>query len=75
MEIEQAAGVVVARRRCTLAEAFDEILNASTRHRLPPLRIARALVALADHGDLHDHHAVAAARYEWGPLIELAVAP
>ena len=31
------------------------------------------LVALAEHGDLHDHHAVAAARYEWGPLMELAV--
>ncbi len=73
MEIGQAAGVVVALRRCTLAEAFDEILDASKRHRVPPVRIARTLVALAEHGDLHDHHAVAAARYEWGALMELAV--
>jgi hypothetical protein len=73
VEIERAADVMVALRRCTVAEAFDEILRASTRHRVPPVRVARALVALAEHGGSHDHHAVAAVRYEWGSLIDLAV--
>jgi hypothetical protein len=38
---------------------------------VPALRIASTLVALAEHtGDEHDHHAIAAARYEWGSLME-----
>ena len=71
MEIDQAASVLVALRRCTTDEAFNEILGASKRHRVPALRVARALVALAeDTGDDHDRHAIAAARYEWGSLME-----
>ncbi|OBK74915.1 ANTAR domain-containing protein [Mycobacterium sp. 1274761.0] len=73
MEIEQAAGVVVALRQCTLAEAFDEILQAARRHHVPPVRMARGLVALANHSDPHDHHGLAAARYEWGALMAMAV--
>ncbi len=72
MEIDRAAGVLVALRQCTLAEAFDELLDASKRHRVPPLGIARALVALAV-GDEHDDAATAAARYEWGSLMESQV--
>jgi ANTAR domain len=70
MEIEQAAGVLAALRRCTTNEAFDEILSVSKRHRVPALRVARALIALAEQTDEHDHHAIAAARYEWGSLME-----
>jgi hypothetical protein len=73
MEIEQAAGVVVALRQCTLAEAFDELLDASQRHRVPPLAVARALVALAEGIGHDDHTATAAARYEWGQLVEARV--
>ena len=37
MEIDQAAGVLVARRRCTSDEGFDELVDASNRHRFPTL--------------------------------------
>jgi hypothetical protein len=73
MEIDRAAGALVALRRCGIDEAFDEIVDASKRHRIPPLRIARALVALAGGTDHDDGPAIAAARYEWGSLIEPTV--
>jgi ANTAR domain len=76
MDIDQAAGVLVAYRRCTVDEAFEEIVNASQRHRVPTLRIARALVRLAEYAeDGEDPNATSAARYEWGSLMEPAVWP
>jgi len=73
MEMDRAAGVLVAWRRCAVSEAFDEILDASKRHRVSPLGVARALVALAEHDGTP---AASAARYEWGNLMEsIAVAP
>jgi AmiR/NasT family two-component response regulator len=48
MEMDRAAGVLVALRRCAVSEAFDEISDASKRHRVSPLGVARALVALAE---------------------------
>jgi ANTAR domain len=72
MEMDRAVGVLVALRRCTLDEASDELLDAAKRHRLPPLTVARALVALAeDCGG--DDPATAAVRYEWGLLFESQV--
>ena len=72
--LDRAAGVLVALCHCTSDEAFDEILSASKRHRVPALRVACALVTLAQQtGDEHDHHAIAAARYERGSLMEPAV--
>jgi ANTAR domain len=70
MDIDRAAGVLVLLRRCTLAEAFDELLDASKRHRVSPLGIARALVALAVGTEHDDQAAAAAARYEWGSVVE-----
>jgi hypothetical protein len=61
MELYRAVGVLVALRPCTLDEAFDELLDASKRHRGPPLGVARALVALAE-GVGHDEARSAAAR-------------
>jgi hypothetical protein len=76
MEMDRAAGVLVALRRCAVTEAFDEILDASKRHRVSPLGVARALVALADGGVDDGTPAASAARYEWGNLMEsIAVAP
>ena len=49
--------------------AFEEIVSASKRHRVPTLSIAAALVALAHYSPLDDD-ATAAARYEWGSLLE-----
>ena len=69
--LDRAEGVLVALRRCTIDAAFNEIVNASKRHRVPTLCIARALVALAQETPLDDD-ATAAARYEWGSLLEEA---
>jgi hypothetical protein len=70
MDIDRAAGVLVALRRGPLDEAFDEIVDAAQRHRVEPVRIARALVALAEGAGYDDDPATAAARYEWGTLLE-----
>ena len=70
--LDRAEGVLIAMRRCTTEAAFAEIVRASKRHRVPTLRIAAALVALVQ-GDPLDDDASAAARYEWGSLLELPV--
>jgi hypothetical protein len=45
-------------------------VDAAKRHRVEPVRIARALVALAEGTRHDDGPAIAAARYEWGTLME-----
>jgi AmiR/NasT family two-component response regulator len=67
--LDRAEGVLIAFRRCTTDVAFAEIVSASKRHRVPTLRIAAALVALAQNSP-QDDDATAAARYEWGSLLE-----
>ena len=69
--LDRAEGVLMALRRCTVDAAFDEIVSASKRHRVPTLRMADALVALAANA-AHDGDATVAARYEWGSLLEQA---
>ena len=73
MEIDRAVGVLVTLRRCALDEASDELLEAAKRHRLTPLAMARALVALAEGVGNDDAPSVQAARYEWGLLLERQV--
>ena len=69
--LDRAEGVLIALRHCTTEAAFGEIVRASKRHRVSTLRMAAALVALAQDSPL-DGDASAAARYEWGLLIEQA---
>jgi hypothetical protein len=66
--LDRAQGVLIALRRCTVAAALEEIGRASKRHPVPRLRIAAALVALAQDSPLDDD--ATAARYEWGSLFE-----
>lgn len=73
--LARAEGVLVGLRRCTTDEAFYEILDAAGRHHVPPLRVARALVAVAASDGNNDYSAIAIARYEWGPLLVSAGAP
>jgi AmiR/NasT family two-component response regulator len=69
--LDRAEGVLMALRRCTIDAAFDEIVDASKRHHVPPLRIAKALVSLAAAANVaFDDDATAAARYEWGELFQ-----
>jgi hypothetical protein len=70
--LDRAEGVLIALRRCTTDAAFAEIVRASKRHRVPTLRIATALVAMAQGAPLDDD-ATAAARYEWGSLLDDAI--
>jgi hypothetical protein len=72
MELDRAMGVIVALRRCNCEDAGDELLAASKRHRVPPVAVARALVALAEGSRADDGPATSAARYEWGSLMEQA---
>jgi hypothetical protein len=67
--LDRVEGVLIVPRRCTTDAAFGEIVRASKRHRVPTLRIAAALVALAQGSPLDDD-ATDAARYEWGVLLE-----
>ena len=67
--LDRAEGVLIALRRCTTDAAFSEIVRASKRHRIPTLRIASALVAMVQ-GSAADGDATAAARYEWGALLD-----
>jgi hypothetical protein len=70
--LDRAAGVLIALRRCTTDAAFAEIERASNRHRVPTVRIAAALVAMVQAVP-QDDDAAAAARYEWGSLLDLPV--
>jgi hypothetical protein len=72
--LDRAEGVLLALRRCSIDEAFSEIIRASKRHHIPTFCIASALVALAENSaGPPDPHATAAARYEWGSLLESGV--
>lgn len=46
--LDRAEGILVGLRRCRVESAFDEIVGASQQHVAPALRVARALVELAE---------------------------
>jgi hypothetical protein len=69
--LDRAEGVLIALRHCSMDAAFGEIVRASKRHRVPPLSMAAALVALAQDSTIDDD-AISAARREWGTLLEVA---
>ena len=69
--LDRAEGILVGLRRCTINDAFDEIVAASKRHRVPTLSMARALVALAENRGMETENTAGfAARYEWASLFE-----
>jgi hypothetical protein len=66
-----AEGVLVALRRCSLDEAFIDIVETAKRHNVAPLGLADALVAIAEN-DLTrylDDDVIAAADRAWGALL------
>jgi hypothetical protein len=67
--LDRAVGVLVGLRRCTIDAAFEEIVAASQRHNVPALRVAEALVELAEGKDPHDADAAAVARTEWSGML------
>lgn len=66
-----AQGVLVALRRCSLNEAFIDIVETAKRHNVAPLGLADALVAIAgnDLPQYFDDDVIAAAHHAWGGLL------
>ena len=72
--LDTARGILIGVRRCPSEAAFDELLSAATRHGVPVVALAWALLRLADDADDRgaSSHAFAdaksAAQHEWGRL-------
>jgi hypothetical protein len=68
--LDTAKGIVVAFRRCSTHEAFADIVEKAHRHRVGPICLAEALVAIAQNtSTCHlDGDAVMAARAMWMEL-------
>ncbi len=66
-----AEGVLVALRRCSLDEAFIDIVETAKRHNVSPLGLADALVAVAENAlPRHfDEDVIAAVHRAWGGLL------
>jgi hypothetical protein len=67
-----AEGVLVALRRCSIDDAFIDIVLAAKRHNVAPLGLAGALVTIAQNDSTRglDDNVVAAARHTWGTLLD-----
>jgi hypothetical protein len=69
--LDTAKGILIGLRRCPSESAFDELISAAQRRKLPVFAMAWALVHLADGGEKSAQtcaDAEAAAREEWGQL-------
>jgi hypothetical protein len=66
--LDRAEGILVGLRRCTVDAAFGEIIGASRRHTVPALRVAQALVELAEGRPPRDDDAAWVVRTEWSTL-------
>lgn len=69
--LDRAEGVLMALRRCSCDDAFDELLEAARRQHVPVFTIATALVELVygTGSSGSDPAAAAAADRQWGDLI------
>jgi len=75
--LETARGILIGLRRCDSEAAFQELLVAAQRHRIPVFAMAWALVHLTCGGDKSPealNAAQSAARHEWGGLFAEPVA-
>jgi hypothetical protein len=75
--LDTARGILIGLRRCGSEAAFQELLVAAQRHRVPVFAIAWALVHLTCGGDKSPETlnvAQSAARHEWGRLLAQPVA-
>jgi hypothetical protein len=75
--LDTARGILIGLRRCRSEAAFQELLVAAQRHRVPVFAMAWALVQLSCGGDKSPETftaAQAAARHEWGRLFAEPVA-
>jgi hypothetical protein len=76
--LDTALGILMGLRRCHSGVAFQELLVAAQRHRVPIAAMAWGLVHLTCGGDRSSDvdAAQSAARQEWGRLLaEPVVSP
>jgi hypothetical protein len=62
-----AKGILMAVRRCTLAEAFEDLVGTAASSEIGVFALSRAVVALVE-GDQADDAAAAAAYMAWGEV-------
>ena len=69
-----AQGVLAVLRRCSLDDAFADIVGTAARHNIAPRPLAEALVALAQGEPAAgvDHKAVGVVEQAWGELLRSA---
>ena len=70
--LDTALGILIGLRRCRSEAAFEELLFAAQRHRVPVSAMAWGLVHLTCGGDISPEALTAeqsAARHEWGRLL------
>ena len=69
-----AEGVVAVLRHCSLDDAFRDIVGTAQRHNVAPLRLAEALLAVAqcDAGAGTDDDAMSVVEQTWGDLLRTA---
>ena len=70
--LDTALGILIGLRRCRSEAAFQELLVAAHRHRVPICAMAWGLVHLTCGGDRSlqtSNAAQSAARHEWGQLL------
>ncbi len=70
--LDTALGILIGLRRCRSEAAFQELLFAAQRHRVPVSAMAWGLVHLTCGGDRSQETLNAeesAARHEWGRLL------
>ena len=70
--LDTALGILIGLRRCRSEAAFQELLVAAQRHRVPVCAMAWGLVHLTCGGDRSPetfNAAQKAARHEWGQLL------
>ena len=75
--LDTARGILIGLRRCRSEAAFQELLVAAERHRVPVFAMAWALVHLTCGGNESPETftaAQSAARHEWGRVLTEPVA-
>ena len=63
-----AKGILMAVRRCTLAEAFEDLVGTAAASGIGVFALSRALVALVE-GDRAGQAAAVAAHMAWGEFL------
>nr|WP_099022754.1 ANTAR domain-containing protein [Mycolicibacterium palauense] len=76
--LDLAEGILIGLRRCSVQQAFDELVTVARRHKVTVLAVASALVELATDAPAVPGHGLevrAAVQVEWGQLLRSGGVP